>query len=75
MYENILIPTDGSEQATTAVKAGLGLAEYLGATIHPVSVLEDFESRGRADHRETGRSPGATARTGQRNRRGSRRGR
>lgn len=45
MYENILIPTDGSEQATNAIKAGLSLAEDLGATVHAVTVLEDFESR------------------------------
>lgn len=45
MYDNILIPTDGSEQATNAVKAGLTLAQDLGATVHAVIVLEDFDSR------------------------------
>lgn len=45
MYDNILIPTDGSEQATNAIKAGLTLAEELGATVHAVTVLEDFDSR------------------------------
>lgn len=45
MYDDILIPTDGSEQATNAIKAGLSLAADLGATVHAVIVLEDFESR------------------------------
>lgn len=45
MYDNILIPTDGSEQATNAVKAGLSLAQELEATIYPLIVLEEFESR------------------------------
>lgn len=45
MYENILIPTDGSEQATNAAKAGLALAEELGATVHAMTVIEDVDSR------------------------------
>lgn len=45
MYDNILIPTDGSEQATNAAKAGLALADDLGASVHAVTVLGEFESR------------------------------
>ncbi|MFB6361975.1 MAG: universal stress protein [Halobacteriales archaeon] len=45
MYENILIPTDGSEQATNAAKAGLALAADLGASVHVLTVLGEFESR------------------------------
>ncbi len=45
MYENILIPTDGSEQATNAAKAGLALAADLGASVHALTVLGEFESR------------------------------
>ncbi|MFB6207687.1 MAG: universal stress protein [Haloglomus sp.] len=45
MYESILVPTDGSEQATNAVKTGLSLARELGATAHAVHVVEEFEGR------------------------------
>ncbi|MDZ7700963.1 MAG: universal stress protein [Halobacteriales archaeon] len=45
MYDDILIPTDGSEQATNAVKSGLSLAAELGATVHVLTVLDEFESR------------------------------
>ncbi|MFB6167412.1 MAG: universal stress protein [Haloferacaceae archaeon] len=45
MYEDILIPTDGSAQATNAVKTGLALAGELGATAHAVYVVEEFEGR------------------------------
>ncbi|MFB6102665.1 MAG: universal stress protein [Haloplanus sp.] len=45
MYDRILIPTDGSEQATNAVKTGLSLAAELGATVHVLYVVEEFESR------------------------------
>ncbi|MFB6090293.1 MAG: universal stress protein [Halobellus sp.] len=45
MYDNILIPTDGSAQATNAVKTGLSLASELAATAHAVYVVEEFEGR------------------------------
>lgn len=45
MYEAVLVPTDGSAQATNAVKTGLSLASELGATAHAVYVVEEFEGR------------------------------
>ncbi|WP_458189214.1 universal stress protein [Haladaptatus sp. NG-WS-4] len=40
-YENILIPTDGSEAAVHAVHHGLELAASLDATVHVLSVVDD----------------------------------
>jgi nucleotide-binding universal stress UspA family protein len=40
MYETILIPTDGSDPATTAARYGLALAERVGATVHVLSVVD-----------------------------------
>ncbi|MFH5802046.1 universal stress protein [Haladaptatus sp. CMAA 1911] len=40
-YENLLIPTDGSTEATTAADHGLELANSLDATVHVLSVVED----------------------------------
>lgn len=40
MYENILIPTDGSEQSNRAVEHGLDLAEAFDATVHVLYVVE-----------------------------------
>ena len=45
MYDTILIPTDGSQQAANAVKAGIALASELDATVHAVYVVEQFEGR------------------------------
>ncbi|MEF8831434.1 MAG: universal stress protein [Halobacteriales archaeon] len=45
MHDDILIPTDGSKQASNAVKRGLLLARDLDATVHALYVVEDFESR------------------------------
>lgn len=45
MYDRILVPTDGNEQATNAVKTGLDLAAELGATVHVLCVVEEFEGR------------------------------
>ncbi|WP_276272191.1 universal stress protein [Haloarcula litorea] len=45
MYDRILVPTDGSTQATNAVKAGLSLAAELDATVHALYVVEEFEGR------------------------------
>lgn len=41
MIRNILLATDGSDVATTAVEQGLAIASKLDATVHVVSVLED----------------------------------
>ncbi|TYL36332.1 universal stress protein [Natronococcus pandeyae] len=40
MYENILIPTDGSERAQDAVDHGIGLAAAFDATVHALYVIE-----------------------------------
>jgi len=40
MYENVLIPTDGSDGAAPAVERGLELAETYGATVHALYVAQ-----------------------------------
>jgi len=40
-YENVLVPTDGSEGASRAVEHGLALAASLDATVHALSVVDD----------------------------------
>jgi len=40
MYDNILIPTDGSDQAERAVEHGLALAEAFDANVHALYVVE-----------------------------------
>jgi len=40
MYDNVLIPTDGSDQAERAVSHGLDLAEAVGAKVHALYVVE-----------------------------------
>ena len=40
MYQNILIPTDGSEAAEAAAKHGQQLAETVGATVHVINCVE-----------------------------------
>jgi nucleotide-binding universal stress UspA family protein len=45
MYDNILIPTDGSEQAANAVEEGIRLADELGATVHALYVVDKFEAK------------------------------
>ncbi|QLK26523.1 universal stress protein [Natrinema zhouii] len=40
-YESILVPTDGSEHATTALRTGAAVAKHHGATLHLLAVLED----------------------------------
>lgn len=42
--DSILIATDGSEQASTAVEHGLDLAETLGAKVHVIYVVETAAS-------------------------------
>ncbi|MGD0105849.1 MAG: universal stress protein [Rhodopila sp.] len=42
MYNNILIPTDGSELAAKAVEQGIALAKCLGARVTALTVLEPF---------------------------------
>ena len=42
MYKHILIPTDGSPLAMTAVTHGVALAKETGATITALTVIEPF---------------------------------
>ncbi|MFB6197358.1 MAG: universal stress protein [Halobacteriaceae archaeon] len=44
-YDTILIPTDGSEQAGNAVEEGIRLASELGATVHALHVVDEFEAK------------------------------
>jgi nucleotide-binding universal stress UspA family protein len=45
MYENVLIPTDGSEQAANAIEEGIRLASELDATVHALHVVDEFEAK------------------------------
>ncbi len=40
MYDDVLVPTDGSEGGTTALEEAIGLARRFDATIHTVYVVE-----------------------------------
>lgn len=40
MYDDILIPTDGSDAALAALDHALPIAERFGATVHALSVVE-----------------------------------
>ena len=40
-YENVLVPTDGSPEATAAARHALELAAWLDATVHVLSVIDD----------------------------------
>jgi nucleotide-binding universal stress UspA family protein len=40
MYDDILIPTDGSEESARAAEEGIGLAEALGADVHAIAVVD-----------------------------------
>jgi nucleotide-binding universal stress UspA family protein len=42
LYKNILIPSDGSELATIAVKHGVDFAKEIGAKVTGVTVTEPF---------------------------------
>jgi nucleotide-binding universal stress UspA family protein len=44
-YDNVLIPTDGSEQAANAVEEGVRLAAEIGATVHALHVVDEFEAK------------------------------
>lgn len=39
MYQDVLVPTDGSEAAHKAVEHAVGIADGLGATVHALSVI------------------------------------
>lgn len=40
MYEEVLVPTDGSEASSAAVEHGVGIAEAHGATVHFLYVVD-----------------------------------
>jgi nucleotide-binding universal stress UspA family protein len=40
MYDNVLVPTDGSDHARRAAEHGLRLARAFGATVHVVSAVD-----------------------------------
>ena len=40
MYENILVPTDGSDTATVAVEHAVDIAAKYGATVHALYVVD-----------------------------------
>ena len=44
-YDNLLIPTDGSEQAANAVEEGIKLANEVDATVHILHVVDAFEAK------------------------------
>jgi nucleotide-binding universal stress UspA family protein len=44
-YDNLLIPTDGSEQAANAVEEGIKLAAEIDATVHVLHVVDEFEAK------------------------------
>ncbi|MFD1632785.1 universal stress protein (plasmid) [Haloplanus ruber] len=43
MYDNILIPTDGSDEVAEAVDEAIGMAELCGATLHVINVVDTTE--------------------------------
>lgn len=45
MYETVLVPTDGSEQAAEAVPHALDLAEKYDATVHALCVVSRAATR------------------------------
>lgn len=45
MYENILVPTDGSEQAAEAIPHALNLAQHYDATVHALCVVNRAATR------------------------------
>jgi nucleotide-binding universal stress UspA family protein len=40
VYDDVLLPTDGSEAASAAIEHGIALAEHYDATIHALSVVD-----------------------------------
>jgi len=40
-YEDVLVPTDGSERAAAAIEHGVAVAEAAGARLHAVSVVDE----------------------------------
>ena len=51
MYDDVLIPTDGSESAERAARHGVVLARAYDATVHALSVIDERDYDGVADGR------------------------
>ncbi|MEF8886969.1 MAG: universal stress protein [Haloarculaceae archaeon] len=43
-YEEVLVPTDGSDPAAAAVEPGLAVAERVGARVHAVTVVDTSDA-------------------------------
>lgn len=43
MYDNILVPTDGSESVTEAISEAIGVADICDATVHAINVVDTAE--------------------------------
>ncbi len=63
MYDEILIPTDGSESAERAAQYGQVLVEAYGATVHVLSVVDERDFDGVADGDEADAGKTAAERT------------
>lgn len=61
MYDTILVPVDGSDQADQAVEHAVGIAAKFGSTIHALHVVDDRGS-GRAAEAVSELSPNAPER-------------
>ncbi|MDZ7701672.1 MAG: universal stress protein [Halobacteriales archaeon] len=42
MYQRILVPTDGSDSATSAMEEAIALAEQFDAEVHVLHVIDDW---------------------------------
>lgn len=52
MYEQILVPTDGSSDAEKGVEHGVELASSVGATVHALYVIEEGGNPWKSDPME-----------------------
>ena len=61
MYNHILIPTDGSENALPAIESGIAMADQFGATVHALSVAPYVVTRDRLRYDPEERAENAVA--------------
>ena len=59
MYDHILVPTDGSENALPAIEHAVTMAARFGATVHALSVAPYVVTRDRIRHDPEERSESA----------------